>query len=155
MSKASVITLAIAVLVWFLPGCGLFGREEVPAVYGPPPVVGGGGGALGGMPAVAATREASEARRLRDEHARLRESIPTVTPEPTETVEEVSRRELVRVLDNPGGIPVGPGVDEMWFDPERGLFFYRSRGGDWTPRLVRDNHTHRLLFYHEGYPGGC
>ena len=35
-----------------------------------------------------------------------------------------------------------------------GLTFYRSAGGDWTARRVRETHTHRNLFFYGDYPEG-
>ena len=32
------------------------------------------------------------------------------------------------------------------------LTFYRSSGGDWTARRVRETHTHRNLFFYGDYP---
>ena len=103
----------------------------------------------------ALAREAAELRRVRDEHRRLIASMPptpeaTVTPAPFELQEDA----LARVLANPGGIPVMPAPEEDWFDLREGLTFYRERGDDWTSRRVRENHTHRGLFYFEGYPDG-
>ena len=96
----------------------------------------------------ALAREAAELRRVRDEHRRLIASMPatpgaTVTPAPFQLQEDA----LARVLANPGGIPVMPAPEEDWFDLREGLTFYRERGDDWTSRRVRENHTHRGLFY--------
>ena len=99
------------------------------------------------------TREAQELRRVRDEHEKLIASIPaTMEPTVTPEVEERQKMALARVLENPEGEPVLAGPDEDWFDPRKGLTFYRDSGGDWTGRRVRERHTHRGLFYFEGYP---
>ena len=104
---------------------------------------------------VALTKQAEEYRRIREEHSRLIASIPTV-PAATPTLEpEVRQRVAVaRVIDHPHGVPIPPVLGEEWFDPDRGLTFFRRDGGDWTPRRVREGHTHRALFYHRGYPEG-
>ncbi len=99
------------------------------------------------------TREAEELRRLREEHAALIASIPpTPEPAPTLTVAEVSSLVSARVRAHPEGVPFSPRVEEGWFDPERGLEFHRDEGGDWTPRNVRESHSHRDLFYYGEYP---
>ena len=101
------------------------------------------------------TKEAIELRRVRDEHRRLIASRPTeAPPTPTLTAEERETVAVARVMAHPDGIPVRPGPDATWFRPDRGLTFYRSTGGDWTPRRVRQGHTHRSLFYFENYPEG-
>ena len=99
------------------------------------------------------TREALELRRIRDEHAALIASIPP-TPEPTPTLTAAGRSALVsaRVRQHPRGVPVPLPVGEDWFDPSLGLDFYRDSGGDWTARQVRENHSHRDLFYYVDYP---
>ena len=108
-----------------------------------------------GVQPVALTRDASELRRVRDEHRGLIASIPdTPGPTPTLTAGQLSDRALARVIANPDGAPPAPDVDEDWFDPERGLTFYRDSGGDWTPRRVREAHPYRHLFYHRDYPEG-
>ena len=43
-------------------------------------------------------------------------------------------------------------MGEDWFDPSLGLDFYRDSGGDWTAEWVRENHSHRDLFYYADYP---
>ena len=99
------------------------------------------------------THEASELRRIRDEHAALIRSIPP-TPEatPTLTPAERSLVAMARVRRHPEGVPVPPRVGEDWFNPELGLEFYRDSGGDWTPRRVRESHPHRDLLYFSNYP---
>ena len=98
-------------------------------------------------------REASELRRLRDEHARLIDSIPpTVGVTPTLTVQGRSEVVAARVRNHPEGVPIRPEVGSGWFDPELGIEFYRAAGGDWTPRRVRERHTHAPLFYFNEYP---
>ena len=127
----------------------------------PEPVVLPGPAAPGAHPgesvsqgvSVPLTREASELRRIRDEHATLIDSIPpTPGPTPTLTVGERSLVALARVRRYPEGAPVPPRVGEDWFDPALGLEFYRDSGNDWTPRLVRESHPHRDLFYFSSYP---
>ena len=99
------------------------------------------------------TRQASELRRLREEHLRLIESIPP-TPGVTPTLTVVERQVVAdaKIVAHPEGIPVPPSVDENWFNPDLGLTFYRNAGGDWTARRVREKHTHRTLFFYGDYP---
>ena len=76
------------------------------------------------------------------------------TPGATPTLTVVERKVVadVKIVAHPDGIPVRPSVDEDWFNPDLGLTFYRNSGGDWTPRRVRETHTHRNLFFYDGYP---
>ena len=105
--------------------------------------------------AVELTKEAAEVRRLRSQHRGLIESIaPSPTPPPTLTLVEQQKAAGIVVMENPDGVPLEPSVGVDWFDPTVGLDFYRSEGGDWTPRKVRLGHSHRRLFYFEGYPTG-
>ena len=99
------------------------------------------------------TAQASELRRVRDEHSSLIASMPA-TPSPTSTltVAERSRVATARVRRYPDGVPAPPPVGSDWFDPAVGIDFYRESGGDWTARLVRESHPHRDLFYFSGYP---
>ena len=125
-------------------------------------VVFDGGRAGGGMSpeqrrawSVPLTREASELRRIREEHQRLIASMPedpemTVTPGPVELQEAA----IAKIVDSPEGLPAPAPVGADWFDPRVGLSFYRQSGGDWTSRRVRESHTHRNLFYYQGYPEG-
>ncbi len=105
--------------------------------------------------AIPLTMQASELRRVREEHQALIESIPP-TPEatPTMTPEENQVVVLAKVLEHPDGVPLEAEVVEDWFNPALGLAFYRDSGGDWTPRSLRESHSHRNLFYYEGYPEG-
>ena len=100
------------------------------------------------------TQEASELRRIREEHSSLIASIPP-TPVPTLTLTPAERSEVsvARVLRYPDGVPLPPRVGEDWFDPGVGLEFHREVGDDWTARSVRESHPHRNLFYFSGYPG--
>ena len=105
--------------------------------------------------AIPLTMQASELRRVREEHQALIESIPP-TPEatPTMTPEENQEVVLAKVLKHPEGVPLEVDVDEDWFNPAYGLTFYRDSGGEWTSRSVRESHSHRNLFYYDGYPEG-
>ena len=95
-----------------------------------------------------------ELRRVRAEHEALIASIPvTVVPTPTLTAAEVSLVAVARVQRYPDGAPAPPQVGEDWFDPGRGIDFYRDSGDDWTSRRVRESHPHRDLFYFQDYPG--
>ena len=106
-----------------------------------------------GFEPIPLTRQASELRRLRDEHLKLIESIPP-TPGATPTLSVVERKVVadVKIIAHPDGIPVRPSVDEDWFNPDLGLTFYRNSGSDWTPQRVRETHTYRNLFFYDGYP---
>ena len=116
-----------------------------------PQILPGGPGIL----AVALTREASELRRVREEHERLIASIPTPAPDtPTPSKQERQDKAMARVFDHPDGVPSSPSYDRDWFDPDKGLTFYRDSGGDWTARKVREGHTHRGVFYYDNYPDG-
>ena len=102
---------------------------------------------------VALTKQAAERRRLRDEHSSLIASIPTVpSSTPTLAPEVKQRIAVARVIDHPHGVPIPPALGEEWFDPDRGLTFFRLEGGDWTSRRVRESHTHGALFYYTSYP---
>lgn len=134
-----------------LSGC-FFGSEPVP----PTPVILREERVLPSGSAQAqevVSHQSRELRRLRDEHASLIASIPP-TPEPTPTLTPAERSVVAsaRVRRHPEGMPVPPVVGEDWFDPALGIDFYRDSGGDWTPRRVREAHSHRDLFYYGKYP---
>ena len=114
----------------------------------------GSGPQEAGVQPIALTHDAWELRRVRGEHLQLIASIPE-TPGPTPVLSMEQRQEsaLARIIRYPDGVPPPRGVDEGWFDIEEGLTFYRASGGDWTPRRVRESHSHRNLFYHTDYPG--
>ena len=136
-------------------GCG--GDSENASGFDLPLDVSGSASGVGpeeaGFEPVPLTKQASELRRLRDEHEKLIKSIPVVRgPTPTLTVVERKVVADVKIVAHPDGIPVRPSVDENWFNPNLGLTFYRSSGGDWTARRVRETHTHRNLFFYDGYP---
>ena len=139
-----------------LPGLsGLLGSVDAPAATAPPLPTAAARAAPRGLLTREAweAREARELRRIRDEHAALIASIPP-TPEPIPTLTAAGRSALVsaRVRQHPHGVPVPLPVGEDWFDPSLGLDFYRDSGGDWTAREVRENHSHRDLFYYVDYP---
>ena len=150
----AVLLLAVLVFVGFsyLSGSGWPGAVIPPALTAPPFPVNGAAD-VHPVPAPLLTRDADELRRIREEHAALIASIPP-TPEPTPTLTAVERSVLVsaRVRQYPEGVPVPPPVGEDWFDPSLGLDFYRDSGGDWTAEWVRENHSHRDLFYYADYP---
>ena len=101
--------------------------------------------------------EAEELRRLRAEHSSLIASVVTPTPDvPTPTPGPEVRHDVAvaRVLAWPDGLPAEGPVDEDWFNPTEGVPFVRDGSGDWTPGRVRENHTHRALFYYDRYPPG-
>ena len=108
---------------------------------------------LNGEIVVGLTKEAGEWRRVREEHKKLIETIPTLVPvEPAKTQDEEQRDAVARIVHNPDGLPYTIPVDENWFDPMVGLRFFRPRGGDWTGSIVRKKHSHRRLFYYDRYP---
>ena len=103
----------------------------------------------------ALTQEAGERRRIREEHEALIRSLPpSPGPTPTLTARGKQRSIGARLADHGGGLPPSVDVLEGWFDPDVGIEFARSGVGDWTPRVVRENHGYRGLIYYEGYPGG-
>ena len=131
---------------------GWLGSVDAPAATAPPlPTASARAAPLGLL--TRDTWDARELRRIRDEHAALIASIPP-PPEPAPTLTAAGRSALVsaRVRQHPKGVPVPLPVGEDWFDPSLGLDFYRDSGGDWTAREVRENHSHRDLFYYVDYP---
>jgi hypothetical protein len=147
--------LALVLALFFLAACSGAGPEAPPALPPPLPALEEDAGALARREALA--REAAELRRVAAEHRRLIASIPpspVPAPSPGPSTAERQEEALARVLAHPEGEPVRPGPGESWFDPRRGLTFYRDSGGDWTPRKVREGHTHRGLFYYGAYPEG-
>ena len=144
--------LFVIVLLLLPVGCS-GGGVPTPVVFFPDPVARPSGNAAPTLAPVPLTKRAEELRRVREQHADLIRSIPpTPEPTPTLTVAERSAAASARVRAHPEGIPISPRVGEDWFDPAMGLAFYRDSGDDWTGRRVRENHTHRELFYYGGYP---
>ena len=147
------ILLALSLTLF---GCGSRDSEDQSELELPldlPGRASGVGPEEAGFEPIPLTRQASELRRLRDEHLKLIESIPpTPGATPTLTVVEHKLVADVKIVAHPDGIPVRPSVDEDWFNPNLGMTFYRSSGGDWTARRVRETHTHRNLFFYDGYP---
>ena len=138
-----------------LSGVGCFWLDRGDGVELVPAYEDGSGRVVDVERQVMLTKEASELRRVRGEHERLIESIPTVAPvEATKTKLEVQSEVIARIVHNPEGLPFTIPVDEDWFDAGVGLRFFRPRGGDWTNSRVRKGHSHRLLFYYERYPEG-
>ena len=103
----------------------------------------------------AMTREAEELSRVAMEHSRLLTSIP---PTPTPTAEPLGAEgvgdAVVLRLQHPDGVPFPTPESENWFDETKGIEFYRSESGDWTPPVLRDEHPYRELFYFSSYPEG-
>ena len=101
----------------------------------------------------ALTHDASELRRIAEEHASLLTSLPP-TPAPTPTLTVAGKQEVAgRIISsNPEGIPHPTPELQNWFDSETGLVFHREEGGDWTSPGVRGSHPLRELFYYEEYP---
>ena len=127
---------------------------RLPAVAQQSPGIRVVGAVEAGVEPIPLTKQAVELRRVRDEHLRLIESIPpTLGATPTLTMVEKQDVAVARIMDHPDGVPVGPAVDEDWFNPDLGITFYRDSGGDWTARRVRETHSHRNLFFYSDYPG--
>lgn len=101
------------------------------------------------------TRVAADRRRLREQHATLIASIGADPLEPTPTLELAARQQaaIVRVAGSESGQEVS-GRHTGWFDPARGLEFYREAGGDWTPASVRERHPYAPLVYYDDYREG-
>lgn len=149
--------LLLMVLAFGFLGCGgswMFWVEEERAA--PVPIrLDDGPGGRSRVESVPLTKEAEDLRRLRREHRELIESIPPdPTPAPTMSLTERQKVAGVVVLEHPEGVAVPEPLPSDWFDPSVGLSFYREEGGDWTARRVRQNHSHRRLFYFSGYPSG-
>lgn len=104
--------------------------------------------------------EMAELRRVQQEHLKLIASIPpTATPVPLPAevrsgAPDPARQSAARarVQRQREGVPYAPAPGEDWFNPERGLEFYRERGGDWTGKDSRELHPYAGLFYYEFYP---
>ena len=101
------------------------------------------------------TRVAADRRRLREQHATLIASTGTNPLEPTPTAELAERQQeaIVRVAGPQAGERVA-GRHTGWFDPDRGLEFYREAGGDWTPASLREQHPYAPLVYYDDYQDG-
>ena len=152
------VVVAICLGLLIFTGCSMswkFWEKQDRSEPVPVRLDGGGRVARAGGPNIAMTKEHEELRRLRQQHKELIESIPAeATVEPTMTLTERQKMAGITVLEHPDGVAVGGPVNEDWFDSGTGLEFYREEGGDWTGRRVRQNHSHRRLFYYTGYPEG-
>lgn len=106
------------------------------------------------------TREAEIFRESLGHMSTVIASIPTPTPTAVVAATPVGLGGTPVVgllLENPGGVPLGESEGEGgldWFSPERGLDFYRERGGDWTRPEVRAGSPYRSLVEYDGYPEG-
>lgn len=154
------VFLGAVVAAVFVAGCGVVGGGGTvvePTVVVVPADRGGVVVSAAEMAVMvpALTHEASERRRIREEHEGLIRSLPP-SPEPTPTLDARERQKSVgaRLAGHGGGLPPAVEVLEGWFDPDVGLSFARRSGGDWTSRVVRENHGYRGLVYFEGYPEG-
>ena len=145
-----VVTLSAATL-----GCGLIpGRDTgvVMVMATPTPVVVVYGAAEGMVQEVELTRIAAEWRNRREEHAGLIDSRgPTPTMEATpdaDLLEQVAAARVVEAYSDQGY----EGRDHGdWFDLNKGLYFYRDSGGDWTTSRLRASNPYAALFYYGGY----
>ena len=84
--------------------------------------------------------------RVRDQHAGLIASIPTPTPFPTRGVAESAS---VYVMT--GDIPDSASEASLISDPSLGIWWYRTSGGDWTTRRMRQGNPYGPLFYSTEY----
>ena len=106
------------------------------------------------------TREAELFRESLGDMSTVIASIPTPTATAVVSATPVNLGGTPVVgllLENPAGVPLGTasesdGLD--WFTPERGLDFFRVRGGDWTTPEVREASPYRSLVEYEDYPPG-
>ena len=101
----------------------------------------------------ALTHDASELERVVEEHARLLTSLPpTPGQSPTAVPLEDRVSAALEIANNPSGVPYATPELENWFDPVKGLEFYRPEGGDWSRAGLRADHPYSELFYYEDYP---
>ena len=104
------------------------------------------------------TREADILREAFAHDATLIASIPTPTPtiDPGATLIGPGGTAVMALLaENPGGVPItGSNEGLRWFEADRGLYFHRERGGDWTAPEVREESAYRSLVEYTGYPEG-
>lgn len=100
------------------------------------------------------TKEAGFVRDAFRHDATLIASIPTPTPTFVvgATPEGLSGTPFF-MGSGEEGVPLGGGGLD-WFDPERGLFFYREGNGDWTEPGVREDSPFRSLVEYDRYPEG-
>ena len=141
----------LAFLVLLLLGCSR-GPEEIPLLEFPTPAPVVDPEVAEAYSALLASHS-SELRRVRDEHSSLIASIPpTAGPEPTLTVTQEQMVASEETYRFPDGIPMSLPEDETWFDPDRGLTFFRDSVGDWTERDLRDENPYSHLFYGDSYP---
>ena len=149
MRARLALVLVVAVVAWV--GCGE--REVVVVVATPTVGPLAFGQAEGVVKPPELTRTAEELRRVREQHAGLIEQGPgTATPEPTADVYDREESAVARVMAayDDLGYEVDRRID--WFDPERGLYFYRAGGGDWSTARVRKQNPYAPLFYYGSYP---
>ena len=136
----------------WIPGVG---RDEGPILV---PVVESAaevvtyGEAEGMVQPVELTRSAAELRRRRDEMSAIVAAMPA-TKEAVATPDAEDRHQLAsaRVAGAMRGEVEDPVNHEDWFSPERGVYFYRNSGGDWTTARKRREHPYSSLFYYDGY----
>ena len=103
------------------------------------------------------THEASEVRRVASEHQTLIASIPTEPPPLEATPAALATQEALSFRlweSDEGGLPVTPFPSEDWFDPDRGLYFWRDQGGDWTTGQTRNSNPLWSFVVYDEYPDG-
>ena len=152
--KLFVVALVLAIAV--SAGYVIYLRAEsdsVEVVALPEPVVLPTEVAATPVFAPALTHDASELQRVVEEHAKLLTSLPpTAGPTPTALPVEDRVAAALEIANNPAGVPYPTPELENWFDPVKGLEFYRPEGGDWSRAGLRADHPYAELFYYEDYP---
>ena len=152
-----LFTLGVGVLALGAAGlgCGLMpGRDPgvVLVTATPTPVVIVYGDAEGRVRGVELTRTAEEWRNRREEHSGLIESRgATPTPESTPDADALEQVATARVVEAYSDVGYEGRDHGDWFDPSKGLYFYRDSGGDWTTSRMRTSNPYAPLFYYGGY----
>ena len=152
MRRLMVVSALAALAAW---GCGWFAAGEipadVPATTAPEVVEYGLEEAMAQGPAL--TRQAEDRRRLREQHAELIARTGVDPLEPTATALPGNRQQTAVQIAGGGGPVVATADHSDWFDIDRGLYFYRERGGDWTAQALRERHPAAPLIYKDDYVG--
>lgn len=156
MSGRWTVLPAVVALAVLTVGCGVFGLgrpEPVVLVATPTPGVVVYGQEEGSVKPVELTRTADERRRMRDDHARLIDRMPgTATPVPTPDADDLEKVAVARVVEAFSDRGYESEAHADWFDPERGLYFFREGRGDWSTSRLRKVNPYSALFYYEEYP---
>ena len=83
--------------------------------------------------------------RIRDQHSRLIETIPTPSVLPTHAPAQ-DASVYILTGDDPSSKE-----DKLVSDPSLGIWWYRKSGGDWSTRQVRDMNPYSPLVYGRDY----